>query len=283
VRALGISLLVMLLASLLAAWLGRRISKPVVAIAQAARQVEQNSLDEITPLKSSTVRELNDASRSINQMVIDLRERALIRETLGRYVPEAVARNLLSEGGELRSQECDATLLYSDIVGFTSLTEALGASGVVDVLNAYFSEMVAILDRYDGVVTQFHGDAILAIFNVPKPSIDHAGNAVLAAKDMLAAVDSKTFSSHNIDVRIGVTTGRVIAGAVGAAGRLSYTVYGDSVNRAARLETMNKTLGTRLLVSEQTATLAKDDDLVVHSSAHVRGQSTDVILYTLRE
>ena len=283
IRALGISIIVMVLASIVAILLGRRISKPVVAIAQTARQVEQNLLDDITPLKTSSIREFDDATRAINQMVVHMRERVLIRETLGRYVPEVVARDLLSEGGELSSRECDATLLYSDIAGFTSLTEALGPVGVVDVLNAYFSEMVAIVERYDGVVTQFHGDAILATFNVPITSPSHAANAVKAAKMMLSTVDSSTFSSHKVDIRIGVNTGRVIAGAVGAKGRLGYTVYGDSVNLAARLEAMNKKLGTRLLVAEQTALLVEDEELIPHSTEQVRGQSTEVRVYTLRD
>ena len=100
-------------------------------------------------------------------MVKGLRERELIRETLGRFVPEKVASSLLSGGGDIPVQQTEATILFCDIEAFTRLTETLGPVKIVDVLNAFFSAMVEILERHGGVVTQFQGDAILATFNVP--------------------------------------------------------------------------------------------------------------------
>ena len=280
-RSLLGGLAVLLAAVVGAFFLGRYITRPVTAIAQAARQVEANELDDVAALPPSHMRELDDAARSFNQMVVDLRERALIRQTLGQFVPEEVARSLLSDGGSLKTQNAVATLLYSDIEDFTRLTESEGSTRVVAILNAYFSEMVDILERHQGVVTQFHGDAILATFNVPIENSQHARNAILAASEMLACVDTRTFADHRLRIRIGTDTGPVVAGAVGAAGRLSYTVYGNSVNLAARLEVLNKDYGTRLLISENTARLA-GDVIPLHpvGDVQIRGQARSIRTFT---
>ena len=280
-RALLGSLFVLLAAITGAILLGRYITRPVTNIAEAARLVEENKLNEVSELPPSRMQELDDASRSFNKMVVDLRERALIRQTLGQFVPERIARTLLSEGGALKPEIAYATLLYSDIEGFTALTESLGSTRIVAILNDYFSAMVDILERHMGVVTQFHGDAILATFNVPIANAEHAKSALLAAAEMLKTVDAHSFSNHRVRIRIGIDTGTVIAGAVGAAGRLSYTVYGDAVNLAARLERLNKDFGTSLLVSENTAALAGDVmPLRVVGETQIRGQSKVVKTYT---
>ena len=280
-RALLGSLFVLLAATTGAILLGRYITRPVTDIAEAARLVEENKLNEVNELQPSRMQELDDAARSFNKMVIDLRERALIRQTLGQFVPERIARTLLSEGGLIKPETAYATLLYSDIEGFTALTESLGSTRIVAVLNAYFSAMVDILERHMGVVTQFHGDAILATFNVPIANVAHAKSALLAAAEMLATVDAQPFADHRLRIRIGIDSGTVIAGAVGSAGRLSYTVYGDAVNLAARLERLNKDFGTSMLVSENTATLAGDVmPLRVVGDTQIRGQSKIIKAYT---
>lgn len=280
-RSLLAGLAVLLAAVIGAFLLGRYITRPVTAIAEAARQVEADQLDAVQALPSSHMRELDDAARSFNQMVVDLRERTLIRQTLGQFVPEEVARSLLSEGGCLKTENAIATLLYSDIEGFTQLTETEGSARVVAILNAYFSEMVHILERHHGVVTQFHGDAILATFNVPIANAQHARNAILAASEMLACVQSESFAEHRLRIRIGMDTGPVVAGAVGAAGRLSYSVYGNSVNLAARLEILNKQYGTRLLISENTARLAEGAiPLRLVGDVQIRGQANSIRTYT---
>lgn len=283
-RSLFVGLAVLLVAVVGAFLLGRYITRPVTAIAAAARRVEANELDDIPALPPSHMRELDDAARSFNQMVVDLRERTLIRQTLGQFVPEEVARSLLSDGGSLKTENAIATLLYSDIEGFTQLTETEGSTRVVAILNAYFSDMVAILERHLGVVTQFHGDAILATFNVPIDNPDHARSAILAASEMLSSIAARTYADHRLRIRIGIDTGPVVAGAVGAAGRLSYTVYGNSVNLAARLETLNKEFGTRLLISENTAKLAGDViPLRPVGDVQIRGQTRTIMAFTESE
>jgi len=281
VRALLGSLAVLLAAIAGAIFLGRYITRPVTEIAKAARLVEENNLSEVPVLPTSRMREVDDAARSFNQMVVDLRERKLIRQTLGQFVPQEIARTLLSEGGTLQTESAQATVLYSDIEGFTKLTETLGPTKVVAVLNAYFSAMVEILEHHQGVVTQFHGDAILATFNVPITNPDHAKCALLAASEMLSMVDNNEFAEHRLRIRIGIDSGPIVAGAVGASERLSYTVYGDAVNLAARLEMHNKELGTNLLVSENTVKLADNAiPLKALADTPIRGQSKCIKIYT---
>ena len=265
----------------LAVLIGRRISRPVRAIAAASRAVESGRLDEVRPLRPSWIREMDEANRSFNRMADGLRERRLIRRTLGRYVPEEVARALLSTGGRIEPTEVRATVLFCDLAGFTSLTEALGPTGIVDVLNGWFSRMVEIIERHEGTVIQFQGDAILAAFNVPAANPAHARNAVLAALEMRAATRTLAAGPGPLECRIGIGTGPVVAGAVGASGRLSYTVYGDAVNLAARLEALNRELGTAVLLCGETAADAGDLPLKPAGTTAVRGQSAPTRLYTV--
>ena len=237
----GVAVLVLSVA--VAAWLGARASRPIRALAAAARSIEARGLDGIAPLPPSHVTELDDANRSFNRMVAGLRESELVRQTLGRFVPTDVAKTLLTEGGELAPEQSEATVLFCDLEGFTTLTETLGPAGIVELLNEYFEVMVEILERHRGVVTQFQGDAILATFNVPVPDPAHAANALRAAMEMQDATLHREFAGQRVGNRVGVNTGRLVAGAVGAKGRLSYTVHGDAVNLAARLEALNKELG----------------------------------------
>ena len=274
-------LVVLALSVLVAVWLGRRLSQPVQAIADVAHNVSEGRLADARSLPDSFVREFDEANRSINGMVTGLMERETISDTLGRYVPEQVAKSLLSAGGELEVESTEATVLFCDIEGFTELTEQLGPQRIVAVLNAFFSSMVTILEQYDGVVTQFQGDAILSVFNIPVSNPQHSQNALQAAARMVKAVREQTFEGCKLDIRIGINTGAVVAGAVGAEGRLSYTVHGDAVNLASRLEALNKEYGTRILVSGSTASLVNEPSLTPRGRITARGQSTEIEIFEL--
>ena len=282
VTAAGGGLAALVVAVVLAVLAGRRLSRPVRAIAAASRAVESNQLDRVRPLPPSRIREMDDANRSFNRMVDGLREQQLIRRTLGRYVPEEVARVLLRADGRIEPTEVRATVLFCDMVGFTALTETLGPAGILDVLNDWFSRMVEIIEQHDGTAIQFQGDAILAAFNVPIVNPEHARNAVLAALEMRAATRALSVGGDPLGCRIGIGTGTVVAGAVGASGRLSYTVYGNAVNLAARLEALNREHGTALLLCGETAADAGELPLEPVGTATVRGQSTPTRLHTVK-
>ncbi len=280
-QALAVGFSVLLIAIAAAIVVGRKVSVPITAIASAADAVNNERLQQIPPLVGSRIRELDEASQAFNNMLQGLRERNLIRDTLGRFVPREVARSLLAGGGDLQARQTTATILFCDIESFTRLTESLGAVKIVTVLNAYFSSMVEILETHGGVVTQFQGDAILATFNVPLVNPNHANNALLCARKMLACVADTAFAGEKLNIRIGINTGAVVAGAIGAKGRLSYTVHGDAVNLAARLEAMNKEYGSRLLVSGETAALSQGFVFTRVGETSARGQSRLVELYTI--
>ena len=282
-QATAAGCVVLVVAVVLAMLAGRRISRPVRAIAAAARVVEGNRLDDVRRLRPSWIREMDDANRSFNRMVEGLRERQVIRRTLGRYVPEKVAHELLSAGGRIEPAEVRSTVLFCDLVGFTSLTETVGPTGVVEVLNGWFSRMTEILERRGGTIIQFQGDALLATFNVPVADPEHARQAVGAALEMRAATRRIEAAGRNLECRIGIATGPVVAGAVGASGRLSYTVYGDAVNLAARLETMNRERGTTVLLCGETAAAAADLPIAPVGTTTVRGQSVPTRVFTVRE
>jgi class 3 adenylate cyclase len=276
---IGIALLTGAIA--IALFAGRRMSRPIRALAKAAKAVNAGDLDKVPELPGSRVRELDTALESFRQMVDGLRERAMIRDVLGRFVPESIARTLLAGGGTLEPEEAEATVLFCDLQGFTALTERTGPVGVMKVLNEFFTVMVSVIEHHGGIVTQFQGDAILATFNVPVRDPEHAANALRAAIQMQARVDTQRFAGENLTCRIGINTGAVVAGAVGAKGRLSYTVHGDAVNLAARLEALNKQHGTRILLSSQTASRVQGFALRSVGSVVVRGQSQPVTLYEL--
>ena len=183
-------------------------------------------------------------------------------------------------GGKLEPVEAKATVLVCDIEGFAMLTDTLGAHRVIEFLNAYFETVVGIVERHGGTITQFQGDAILAVFNVPIADRDQAANALRAAIEIVRAADERLFAGVRTRNRIGLSTGRVVAGAVGSQGRLSYTVHGNAVNLAARLEALNKDYGTRILLSGKTAERCPGFELKKLGDVEVRGYGEPLELFT---
>lgn len=280
ITSLGAGLAVLVLAVLAAAFAGKHLSRSVQALAEAARAVREERLEEMPKFRLSGIVEFDEAHQSFQQMIYALRERALMRSTLGQLVPEQVARRLLAAGGRLEPVEEKVTILTCDIEGFTALTDTLGRQRVFEFLNEYFDAIVAIVERHGGVITQFQGDAILAVFNLPLPVPDHAAQALRAALEIVRVCDEKAFAGVRARNRIGITTGRVVAGAVGSRGRLSYTVHGNAVNLAARIEAANKDYGTRILVSEKTAERCPEFALRKVADAQIRGYAEPVALFT---
>ncbi len=207
-------------------------------------------------------------------------ERRNVSEIFGQYVPKAIADTLINDRGLLEPVEDTATVLFIDVAGFTKMTEANGPSSVVGVLNAFFDEATAIITRYDGVVTQFIGDAIMATFNLPVRDPEHAANAVRAAQDIIDLATKRTFEGERLIIRAGVATGPVIAGSVGGGGRQNYSLYGDTVNLAARLEALNKEYGTRILLDKATVDRLSDLPTREIGLVDVRGFSEQAAVFT---
>ena len=200
------------------------------------------------------------AEDNIGSMLIleDMTGEKRVKTTMARYMSKEVADQLL-EGGDdaLEGKDQKVSILFSDVRNFTSVSEALGARGTVSMLNEYFEEMVEVIFDHGGILDKYIGDAIMALFGAPFAGEADADNAVSVASDMLVTLTELNVrrlaaGKDSIAIGIGVATGDVVAGNIGSPKRMDYTVIGDSVNLAARLESATKFYGTPVLVSEQT-------------------------------
>ena len=206
---------------------------------------------------------------------------------LSRFVPDRVAEQVRSADVPVQvgqGEVAEATILFTDIEGFTTLSERLGPEQLISVLNEYFAVVSEPIVRHGGVINQFQGDAILATFNMPEALEDHAREAVQAACEMQNALRRQRFGDGMaLRSRVGINTGMVVGGLVGTGDRLSFTVHGDEVNLAARLEQLNKEHGTRILVSRRTADLAGRDrfDFMPIGTTAVRGRQATVEIFSL--
>jgi predicted ATPase/class 3 adenylate cyclase/GAF domain-containing protein len=205
-----------------------------------------------------------------------------LREIFGKYVPRGVAEAIVAGRGSLRPTQTLATILYSDIEGFTSIVERMQPGRLIEMLNEYFPTLIEPIERNGGIVNQFLGDAMLVTFNIPIADPQHAEKAVRTAAEIQRAVRGRKFAGVELATRIGINTGMVIAGNVGSGNRVHYSIYGDAVNLAARLEQLNKEYGTRVLVSGTTMKLLNSaQELVPIGKVVVRGKTEPVHLYRL--
>jgi class 3 adenylate cyclase len=234
-------------------WVARSLTRPLGRLGVGMKQVAEGELGVRLPVTSNE--EIGALTGRFNQMVEGLRERRQIRETFGKYVSESVAAQLLRQTGDerLRGETREATLVFTDIEGFTTLSERIAPDLLIAVLNEYLEAVVEPIQRHGGVVNSFIGDGLFASFNMPLANADHAASAVAAALDIQRATEARVFAGDvRLATRIGINTGTVIGGTIGAGDRLSYTLLGDAVNTAARLQELNKQHGTRILVTAAT-------------------------------
>ena len=247
----------------------RSVSRPLRVVLEAMQRVDRGDLASRAPVLTSD--ELGALAARFNRMLDGLAEREAMRRVFIRFVPEQVAGLLLAERGSIEPQEREASVLFTDIAGFTAIASRLTPREVLVLLNDYFERVAQVVDRHGGVITQFQGDAVLAVFNLPAAQPRHAVRAVAAALE-IACLEPRT--------RAGVGTGRVVGGTVGGGERLGYTVHGDTVNLAARLEELNKELGTRVLIDGRTAELlGAEIELRDRGEAAVRGFAAPVHVF----
>jgi adenylate cyclase len=190
---------------------------------------------------------------------VEGREKRHIKRLFGRYVSKDVIEQLMADPSlaNLGGQRREMTVLFSDIRGFTTASEQGTPEAIVDQLNEYFGAMVGVLFRHQGTLDKFVGDMVMGLFGAPLPDPSHADHAVAAALEMTAELERlnahwKTQGRPVLDIGIGINSGEMIAGNIGAESAMSYTVIGDAVNLGSRLESLNKEYGTRLLISEDT-------------------------------
>ena len=212
------------------------------------------------------------------------RRRQRIQAVFGQYVPPEVAGSILANRSALAPQTRDASILFADIEGFTRLSERREPAEVIELLNAFFDAATEVIGAYRGVVISFVGDAVIAAFNTPIELANHAAWATRAGQALLALVAGRDFGGETIRLRVGIATGPVASGSVGGQRRQTWTVYGDTVNLAQRVEGLNRDFRTRLLVSEKTAEAARAEiDFREIGTTPVRGRDGIVRLFTVAE
>lgn len=221
-------------------------------------------------------------------VIEDITTEMRLRSTMARYMTREVAEQVLARGEDaLGGRAQEVSILFADIANFTTLAERLGPQGTVALLNEYFSDMVEVVFAHEGILDKYIGDAIMAVYGAPLASSYHADNAVRSAIHMLRKLAGfnagrEARGELPLDVRIGINSGTVVAGNIGSARRMDYTVVGDSVNLASRLEAANKTYGTRILVSGSTVALLREAPPLREIDAlRVRGRASPVAVYAV--
>ena len=271
-----------LIVGIAVAFLPAGFSRPIGILLDAVGRVSRGDLSAKAPV--TTDDEIGALTGRFNQMVDGLREREQIRETFGRFMNPEIADRVLRHPVDLACEVREATVMFTDITGFTALAEEMPPAETIALLNDYVSVLIDAVHRRNGMIGAFIGDGLLIVFNLPTVDEDHAANAVRTALDIERAVSARTFgnSKQRLATRIGINTGEVVAGTVGTERRQGFAVLGDAVNLASRLEQLNKDLGTKVLVSARTRALAGDDfsfrDLGRHT---IRGRHAAERLFTV--
>jgi class 3 adenylate cyclase len=194
--------------------------------------------------------ETGHLAQSFNLMVEGLGERETLREAFGAYVDPGLAERILREGADLAGEDVEVSVMFLDIRNFTSYAETAPPRDVVALLNGFWELVVPVLLRRGGHANKFIGDGLLAVFGAPDRLTDHADRAVAAALEIAAVVQEHY--RGEVGVGIGVNTGRVVAGTVGGGGRIEFTVIGDTVNTAARVEAATRETGDPVLITDAT-------------------------------
>jgi adenylate cyclase len=269
----GLGLVIGLLAVVLAA---RAAADPINSVRDALAEVERGELDVQVPVYDAS--EVGLLQAGFNRMVEGLRERERIREAFGTYVDRDVAEHILSEGTSLEGEEVEVTLMFLDVWNFTKFAESAPAHEVVATLNRLFELVVPIVHEHGGHVDKFVGDGLLAVFGAPRRAADHAERGLKAACRIAAEVEREF--GDELRVGIGLNSGKVAAGSVGGAGRLEFSVIGDAVNVAARVESATRETGDSVLLSEATRGLLSDSNsLEPRERIELKGKSEPVTLY----
>lgn len=234
-------------------WSNISIVKPIKELLKSMKQVERGNLNSYTVVRSRE--ETGQLVNGFNRMLTGLKDRDRIKSLFGQYLSSEVSAEILKGNVDLTGNLYQATILFADIRGFTTLSESITPQETITFLNEYYAVIIDVILEHGGIIDKFMGDGILVLFGVPIDSKDHADKAVAAALEMrerLAEFNMERTANgiFPVNIGIGIHTGEVIAGNVGNSHKLEYTVIGDTVNIASRIETLTKKFETDMLIGE---------------------------------
>lgn len=223
----------------------------------------------------------------IHQYMIEAKTKEKVESAMGKYMSEDVMKRVIQniDNLGLGGKKAVVTVLFSDIRGFTSMSEKMSAQEVSQLLNEYFSAMEPIVTKHNGIINKFIGDAVMAVFGEPIQDENHSLNAVMCGYEMLQKVRelNEKWQAENkpvINIGVGINTGEVFVGNIGSENRMEYTVIGDTVNLASRLESYNKIYKTQILISPSTYEEAKNNLNVNRiSDVEIRGKAEKIDIY----
>jgi adenylate cyclase len=255
----------------------RVIVGPLRDLRRGTERVAQGDFDVRIPVTGTD--ETGQLARSFNEMVVGLRERDRLRDAFGTFVDPNLAERVLQEGAVLAGEEVEVTVLFLDIRNFTAYAERTDARDVVARLNDFYEHVVPVLVRHGGHANKFVGDGLLAVFGAPERLPGHADRAVDAAIEIAGLVDH--VYGGDLRIGVGVNSGVVIAGTIGGGGRLEFTVIGDAVNTASRVEQLTRQTGDTVLITEATHRLLQREHggFVERAAVELRGKREPVRVY----
>ncbi len=264
-------------------YIARNLSRPLESLTETVKQIEQGDYH-IHPLLSERKDELGTLTSAVNHMSKGLKERDEVRNLLGKVVSPEIAAELLSKDIDFAGEKKQATILFCDIREFTNLCEQLDPRDVLLLLNRYLSRMTDSIESHKGVIDKYIGDAIMALFNVPIDVANAPEQAVKAAQRMMTSLEALNVELSkenipNINIGIGINTGQVVAGNMGSSHRLNYSVIGDGVNLASRLEGLTKYFGVSIIVSEITAQYCKNIEFRELGKVKVKGKEEAIRIF----
>ncbi len=249
---LMVAVIVILLASIAAYWVATRMSRPLETLATAARHVADGDFSTRIPIHGND--EISDAGKQFNHMVSELAHKEKLRGAFGRYLNPKLVNDMFSENSAAPiSHRQQVSILFADMVGFTSFSENTESEDVVQVLNRHFELFHRIIDYYGGHVDKYIGDAVMAVFNHPHEDDAHVRHAAMAGMAMTLACQRLNDMNRNgpeVLFRVGINHGEAIVGNIGAVERLEYTIIGDAVNVASRMTGLGA--GGEMMLSKNT-------------------------------
>lgn len=260
----------------------RNVTRPVLELVQGAKRIEQGDYDE--KVETGQKDELGRLAEAFNSMATGLAEKERVRDLLGKVVSREIADELMSKEIELGGEEAEVTVLFTDIRGFTSLSEDKSPQQLLTLLNEYFTALTSVIEANGGVVDKYIGDAVMALFGAPVRHEDAASRAVRTAMGMEEALDQVNAEyaargAKPIHIGVGINTDEVVVGNMGTQTRLNYTAIGDGVNLASRVEGLTKHYGVTVIVTESTRNAATEFAYQELDLVRVKGKSEPVRIF----